>query len=264
MLNLFSLLLMKKLLFLAGFGLLGASSALHAQEFKTPLGKDRKVVLDLPGSNVTVEGYDGTDLVIRGNGFVPPPPRAEGLRPVFNPAVDNTKVGVSVTQQGRVVRIVQASRKDATYTIRVPRSTAVQYNQTNWGSGALLVRDVTGDLEMNMQTANLQLLNVAGAVVVNSVSGGVTVRYAALRSGPNSISTVSGDVDVTLPATSKVTLKLRNISGEIYTDFDLALPKDQGDLRHLGGQVVDGAVNGGGTELSLKAIEGNIYVRKAK
>ncbi|TYZ14499.1 DUF4097 domain-containing protein [Hymenobacter lutimineralis] len=255
---------MKKPLILTFCGLLAATISLHAQEYKTKLSKDRKVIIDMQGSDVTVEGYDGNELVIRGNGFEPAPKRAEGLKPVYNTAVDNTNLGLAVTEQDNTVRIARASRKEATYVIRVPRATAVEYNQTNWNGGDLQIRDVNGDLEVNMKTGDVKLLNVAGPVVANSVSGDITVRYATMRSGPSSISAVSGDVDVTMPAASKATLQLRSISGEIYTDFDITLPKSQGDLNHVGGQVVNGTVNGGGNPVSLKSVSGNIYVRKAK
>jgi len=255
---------MKNSLILTAFGLLAATTSLHAQEYKTKLAKDRKVVIDMQGSDVTVEGYDGNELVIRGNGFEPAPKRAEGLRPVYNSAVDNTNLGVSVTEHDNTVHIVRASRKDANYTIRVPRNTAVEYNQTNWNGGDLQIRDVSGDLEVNMKNGDIKLLNVAGPVVANTVSGDITVRYSTLRQGPSAISAVSGDVDVSMPASSKATLKLRSVSGEIYTDFDLALPKNPDDMHHVGGQVVDGTVNGGGTTLSLKSVSGDIYVRKAK
>ena len=241
------------------------AQASHAQEYKTRLGgKDRKVVIDMQGNDVTVEGTDGDELVIRGNGFEEPPKRAEGLRAVYNTAVDNTKIGLAVTQQDNTVRISRASRKDATYVIRVPRAAAVQFNQTGWGSGDLVVRDVAGDLEVNMKSGDMKLINVAGPVVANTVSGDITVRYAPLRPGPSAISTVSGDVDVTMPTNTKATLKLRSISGEIYTDFDLNLSKGQENMRHVGGQVVDGSINGGGNAVSFKTVSGDIYVRKAK
>jgi DUF4097 and DUF4098 domain-containing protein YvlB len=35
-------------------------------------------------------------------------------------------------------------------------------------------------------------------------------------------------------------------------------------MHHIGGQVVDGSINGGGNELALKTVSGDIYVRKAK
>ncbi|MBD2769856.1 DUF4097 family beta strand repeat protein [Hymenobacter sp. BT664] len=255
---------MNKLIFFTIAGLLAAQAG-RAQEYKTKLsGKDRKVIINMQGSNVTVEGTNGDDLIISGDGFEEMPKQAQGLRPIYNSAVDNTKIGLSVTQTGGTVRIARASRKDASYTIRVPRSTAVQYNQTGWNGGDIVVRDITGDLEVSMKTGDIKLLNVPGPVVANTVSGDIQVRFAPLRQGPSSISTVSGDVDVSLPANTKATLKMRSVSGEVYTDFDINMGKDQDDMRHIGGQVVDGSINGGGTELSLKTVSGDIYVRKAK
>lgn len=240
-------------------------SAAQAQEYKLKLsGKDRKVVIEMHGSDVTVEGGDGDELVIRGNGYEEAPKRAEGLRPIYNSAVDNTKIGLAVTQQDNAVRIVRASRKDASYVIRVPRSAAVQFNQTGWNGGDITMHDISGDLEVNMKNGDIKLTNVAGPVVANTVSGDVTVRFVPLRQGPSSISTVSGDVDVSMPANTKATLRLRSVSGEVYTDFDISMGKGQDDLRHVGGQVVDGSINGGGNTVSLKTVSGDIFVRKAK
>ncbi|WP_426061029.1 DUF4097 family beta strand repeat-containing protein [Hymenobacter sp. B1770] len=256
---------MNKLILLALAGVLAAHTG-QAQEYKTKLGgKDRKILIDMQGSDVTVEGIDGNDLVITGNGYEEPNKRAEGLRPVYNAAVDNTKIGLSVTQQDNTVRIAKASRKDTKYTIRVPRNSAVQYNQTNWNGGDIQLTNVSGDLEINVKNGDIKLTNVTGPVVANTVSGDIQVRFAPLRQGPTSISTVSGDVDVSMPANTKATLKLRSVSGEVYTDFDMNLGKDDNSMRHIGGQVVDGSINGGGgNTLSLKTVSGDIFVRKAK
>jgi lia operon protein LiaG len=243
-----------------------ATQTANAQEFKTKLGgKDRKIVLEMQGSDVTVEGIDGTELVIKGNGFEPAPKRAEGLHPIYNTAVDNTNIGLSVTQTDNTVRIVRASRKDANYVVQVPKGSSVQFNQTNWNSGDLLVRDVAGNVEVTMKSGDIKLLNVAGPVVATTVSGDIQVKFTPMRQGPSSITTVSGDVDVSMPANTKATLKLRSVSGEVYTDFDLSIPKNGDDsMRHIGGQVVDGTINGGGNAVSLKTVSGDIYVRKAK
>ena len=255
---------MNKLILLALAGVLAAHSG-QAQEYKTKLGgKDRKIVIDMQGSDVTVEGIDGNELLIKGDGYEAPNKRADGLRPIYNSAVDNTKIGLAVTQTDNTVRIVRASRKDANYVIRVPRNAAVQYNQTNWNGGDIAIRDVSGDLEVNVKNGDIKLTNVTGPVVANTVSGDITVRFAPLRQGPSSISTVSGDVDVSLPAATKATLRMRSVSGEVYTDFDINLGKGDDNMRHIGGQVVDGSINGGGNALSLKTVSGDIFVRKAK
>ena len=256
---------MNKLFIISLAALSLAAQASQAQEYRTKIsGKDQKIVIDMQGSDVMVEGTDGNELVIKGDGFEEPSKRAEGLRPIYNSAVDNTKIGLSVTQQDNVVRITRASRKEASYLIRVPRNAAVQYKQAGWnGSGDLVVRDLNGDLEVSMTSGDISLKNVAGPVVANTVSGDIQVRFAPMRQGPSSISTVSGDVDVSMLPSTRATMRLRSISGEIYTDFDMTV-KGQVDMHHVGGQVVDGNINGGGNAVSLKTVSGDIFVRKAK
>ncbi|WP_324674065.1 DUF4097 family beta strand repeat-containing protein [Hymenobacter sp. GOD-10R] len=260
---------MKKSVLLAAASLvLAASSALHAQEYRTKLGgKANKIVIEMQAGDVNIEGTDGDEVIIKGNGYEEPNKRAEGLHPVYNSAVDNTKLGLSVTSTDNTLRIVKASRKDATYTIRVPRRADVSFTQSGWGGGGdLLLQNLNGSLEVTMKNASAKLLNVTGPVVANTVSGDITVRFASLRPEPSSISVVSGDVDVTLPSSSKTTLTMRSISGELYTDLDLSMGKGTGNenMRQVGGQTVSGTLNGGGTALSLKTVSGDVFVRKAK
>lgn len=251
--------------------LLAASPALQAQDFKTKFAsrQNRKVVLDMQGSDVTVEGYDGDELLIQGSGgYEAPPALAQGLRPVYNSAQDNTRLGLNVSQESdNTLRVVRASRHEGRYTVRVPRQTAVVFNQASWmGSGDVTMRDVAGRIEVNLKSGDMKLLNVSGPVVANTISGDITVKFQNAPTEPSAISTVSGDLDVTLPASTKASFSMRTISGEIYTDFDLSLGKqDADDLRRVGGgQTVDGRTNGGGTSFALKSVSGDIFVRKAK
>ncbi|UOR05637.1 DUF4097 domain-containing protein [Hymenobacter aerilatus] len=262
---------MKKHLFFLPCLLLLASSTLHAQEFKMKLtGNDRKVVIEMQNSDhVTVEGYDGDEVVVKGQGgraTEEAPKRAEGLRPVYNSAVDNTRLGLGVTKEGNTVRIVKASRREGGYVIRVPRTADVVYREAQWGGNRVLLQNLQGKLEVMMKSGDAKLLNVTGPVVANSTSGDITVVYTTLNAGPSSISNISGAIDVAMPASTKASLTMRTISGEVYTDFDIALPKptNANNLVQIGGQTLNGAVNGGGTAISLKNVSGDVYVRKAK
>ena len=94
----------------------------------------------------------------------------------------------------------------------------------------------------------------------------MTVTFSNLAQGkPTAISSISGDVDITLPATAKSNLKLRSINGEMYTDFDLGVKNTKDGMSKVGGMAnVDGAINGGGVEMTLNTISSNIYIRKQK
>ncbi|AMJ66820.1 hypothetical protein AXW84_16345 [Hymenobacter sp. PAMC 26628] len=255
---------------LLALALLGAPAGLRAQEFHAKFAstQHRKVVLDMHGSDVTVEGYDGDELVVRGSGgYTPPPALSNGLRSVYSGGgEDNTRLGLAVVPAGdNTLRVTRTSRSDGHYTVRLPRRTDVVFSQAAWGgSDDLTVRDIAGRVEVSLKSGDIRLLNIGGPVVANTISGDIKVVFSATPDEPSAVSTVSGDVDVTLPASAKTTLSMRSVSGEIYTDFDLSLG-GPGGLRHVGGtSTIDGRTNGGGTTLSLKTVSGDIFVRKAK
>ena len=196
--------IMKKI---ALFLLLALPAAVRAQEFRMKFASaaNRKVVLDMRGSDVTVEGYDGDELLIRGSGhYEAPPALANGLRPIYSGgATDNTHLGLAVTPAGdNTLRIVRTSGRgdDGHYTVRVPRLTDVSFAQNGWGgSDDLTIRDLAGRVEVSLNSGDLRLLNVSGPVVANTVSGDIKVQFSALPTQPSAITAVSGDVDLTLP-----------------------------------------------------------------
>ncbi|UYZ62825.1 DUF4097 domain-containing protein [Hymenobacter weizhouensis] len=245
---------------------LGTGTALHAQEYKARFTnrQDRRLVIEMRGSNVVVEGYDGDEVVIRGNGYEAPPKQAEGLRPLYNSAEDNTRLGLSVAPDGNALRVVQASRKDVTYTLRVPRRTSLVFTETTWSGSNLTVTGLAGSLELNMKNGDVTLTNVTGPLVANSTSGDLAVRFSEVPDAPTAVSLISGKLDVTMPASTKANLALRSISGEIYTDFDLNPRPTPDGLNRVGGQTITVPLNGGGPKLSLHTISGDIFVRKAK
>jgi len=256
---------MKKLLFLL---LLTLPAGLRAQEYRQKFvsPQNRRVVLDMRGADVVVEGYDGDELVIRGTGrYEPPSTLANGLRPLYSAGTDNTRLGLVVRAEAdNTIRISHAPNAEDRYTVRVPRRTDVSFAQNGWGgSDDVTVRDLTGRLEVRLNSGDIRLTGVSGPVVLNTVSGDIRVQFAAVPTQPCAITSVSGDVDVSLPGSAKLTFSMRSISGEIYTDFDLNLGGAAG-LRHVGGQTVEGHSNGGGNSFSLKTVSGDIFLRKAR
>lgn len=237
---------MKKHLLLCAC-LLGCLSSVFAQEYKTKLtnAKDYKVTIDMSGGNVKVEGHNGDDVVIMASsGYEAPPERAKGLKPLYNSAVDNTGIGLSVTSANGGLTIEKATRKPIAYTIQLPKNVAVLYQQMNWQGAKVTINNMDGDLEVRTNNANLDLNRVTGPVVAN---------------------TISGEIDITLPPTAKSNLKLRTITGEVYSDFDLGVKHTKDGMAKVGGSSnVDGTTNGGGVEMQLKTISSNIYIRKQK
>lgn len=258
---------MKKIL-LTGIVCLSQLPVLYAQEYKTKLANssDQKVTIMLNGGNMKIEGYSGSELIIQTSAKLAPiPERAKGLRSLYNSAVDNTGIGLSVTPENGGIRIEKATRQEMPYTIRIPAKATVLYEQSNWTHSNVTVQSMESDLEIRTTNGNISLLDVTGPVVANTTNGEVKVVYSSLnQTKPTAISTINGDIDITMPTPTKATLKLSTINGEMYTDFDLNQPKKEGMTRMGGGHVINSTTNGGGVDLQLKTINSNIYVRKQK
>ncbi len=238
-------------------------------EFRAKLANNasQKVLLLLKGGGVRIEGYDGEEIIIRAPGRVPPPERAKGLKPLYDTAEDNSGIGLSITREGNTLRITTASRYDGEYSIRLPKKVSLQFEQVNWGGGRLEATALTGDLEVKTNDGSIELNNVTGPIVASSTSGSITVTYASVeQSKPSAISNISGVIDITLPASTKGSLKLSSISGEIYSDMEVKMARGRDNLTRLGGgsNHIEGTLNGGGVEISLNTISSDIFVRKHK
>ena len=240
----------------------------YAQEYRAKLtnAKDHKVTIEMDAGDLKIEGYNGDEVIIEASGYEAPPERAKGLKALYNAAVDNSGIGLAVTPEKGGLKIEKATRKPINYTVRVPRKVAILYQQTNWLTGSLTIRNMDGDLEVRTNNGGISLQNVTGPVVANSTNGEIKVVYSSLsQEKPSAISTINGPVDITLPSNAKANMKLRSIHGEMYTDFDLAVKNAKEGLAKIGGgNNIDGAANGGGVELSLNTINSNIYIRKQK
>jgi hypothetical protein len=73
--------------------------------------------------------------------------------------------------------------------------------------------------------------------------------------------TISGYIDLTMSPEKAVALRMRTISGTLYSNFDLGGDDKRG--RRYGGGTVDAHLNGsGGKAIDLETISGDIFFRK--
>ncbi len=239
------------------------------QEYKKQIGTDQQVQLILNKGKIKVEGYNGKEIAIKAIHYEQPPKRAKGLRPLYNNAQDNTGIGLSVTEKAGAILIQEAS-KEGEYIIRLPENIRLSVEQLNWGGEDIEVRNMKSEIEVKAKNANVRLLDVEGPIVANSTSGEIEIVYSSLKPDvANLISVVSSEVDITLPANSKASLKLKSITGEIYTDLDMQMKQQEKDGKQMryvgGGKTIEGTINGGGsTEVSIQTVSSNIYLRKAQ
>jgi hypothetical protein len=99
---------------------------------------------------------------------------------------------------------------------------------------------------------------------IKTIAGNIKTDYDR---GKLFVESISGNIDIKIAESEKKTLELKTISGEVYSNIQLAYPqeKDEDGLPLIGGgyaREVLAKMNGGGEKISLKSISGNIYIRK--
>ncbi|WP_400191606.1 DUF4097 family beta strand repeat-containing protein [Hymenobacter sp. B81] len=239
-------------------------------------GKPGVLHLKLVGGAIRVVGHSGKDVVVdmstrgrsgRDESRSPEPPG--GMRRISQAG------GLDVTAQEKdnhVYLKTQSWQRPVDFTIKVPRQFSLQLSTVQ--DGDISVENVAGELEVSNVNGSIRLSDVAGSAVLSTVNGDVQATFRDVTPGaPMAFSTVNGKVDVTLPARAKAALKLKSDHGEIYSDFELAPDNSpakvsrtakEGTYRISQDNWTYGRINGGGAELMMKTLNGNIYIRKAK
>jgi len=240
-----------------------------AQDFRQSLENNPEMTIAfiMTESDIVIEGHDSNEIVIRNLDYEPPPERAKGLRALYNTAEDNTGIGLSVEQEGNTLSIIQATNESGDFRLSVPNRVRLMIEEVNWGGGDIKISNHDGEIEVKSRNGDILLDNITGPVIASSTSGDFEANFSRLdQETPTSISLVSGYIDITIPADTPAEFHLASVSGEIYTDMDIEVSgNDNGNMRIIGGgRKISGTLNGGGVEVGLKSVSGNIYLRKKK
>lgn len=232
--------------------LLAVPGFLSAQEKQVPKtyrvkfsGPGKKVVMNIQNAEVSIQGYDGDEIVIEGKGMQPVPKEAEGLRPVGGGGTDNSGVNLTIQTEGDVMTISTSIRQeDLSYSIKLPKTLGLNWKQVgrSFEQDELSISGMQGEIEVRTMSSSINLKDITGPVVAYSTMGKITAQFTTVnQEKPISLSTGHEAIDVTLPADTKANVSLSCFNGNAFTDFDIKpLPADQAKKNSLGSVSVFG------------------------
>jgi lia operon protein LiaG len=238
----------------------------RAQEFKVQADntKEARLTLEGFGESLPIEGYNGNEIIISTNSHdFETNDRSKGLKPIYASGVDNTGIGVAMEKNGNHIslRCLLPITKSADYKITVPENMALEITRDCARGGETTISNIKNEIEFK-GCHDISLKNVTGPLVISTISGNVNVTFTEISKDKSiSIASVSGEVDVTLPAKAGFNLEMGTVSGNMYSDFEF--PASNNDMRRIGGSNIRAQLNGGGVELKLHSVSGNIYLRKS-
>lgn len=244
---------------------------MSGEELSVPLSDPSRpatVKVTLVNGRITVQGYEGKEVMVETN--AQPGDLSGGKGRMRRIPMAS---GLSIEEENNEVQIREDSPQRPTHlTIRVPHRTSLILHATN---ESISVSEVEGDIEVDSVNGSVTLSNVSGAAIAHVQNGRVRATFKDINPRkPMAFSSVNGDIDVSFPADLKANLNLCSGNGEIYSDFEVKLEGSAGQLtggaRNQGGRyrihldkTIHGTIHGGGQEIQLTNLNGNIYLRKA-
>jgi DUF4097 and DUF4098 domain-containing protein YvlB len=263
------------LLTCASCAISGVAVAQDDQRLVVPLSdpsRPARLEIALFSGDVTVEGYDGNEVIIVADAPIrgadnAEPPRPDGLR-----RIQSSSVGLTVEETDNTVSVrMDFSPNNADIEVRVPRRTSVKASLVNGGD--VEVDTVTGEHELSNVNGDVIATDITGSAVINATNGDVRATFMSVdASRPMSFTSFNGDVDVTLPANLAADLIVASQQGDVYTDFDVQAQDDPPNVDRSTGpdrgqrwrvrQQSRYVIGGGGADITLKTFNGDVMIRK--
>ncbi len=153
---------------------------------------------------------------------------------------------------------------------RIPRRADLELSTTN--DGEILVSNVTGNMQLENTNGPITATNISGSVIAETVNDSIDLSFASIEgSNAMSLSSINGDLTFGIPASAGAQLHIDSAEGEIYSDFEVEVQptkpvverrKQRGGVEVRVESVIVVDVNGGGTVVKLKTLNGDIQIRK--
>lgn len=274
---------MKKIMIVAVLVFVG-HVMLAQNEYKTEMKNSPKssIEIQIGSQNITIIGHDKNEIIITtdfsGEYIDEPvkhqkaPERAAGLKPISASASDNTGIGLVVDKSENSFSVIKMSKnaRNKSYKFLVPNQAKLMIHDIHAEvNTTYIVKDYKGEVEINALNSQINMSNVSGPVVANATNGNVEISFTKVTPDkPNSILSVNGYVDVTLPKETAADLQLHTVNGEAYTDWEIDVDKEATNVLPVIAEMnmfnIEGTINGGGIPISIQSVNGDIFLRKRK
>ena len=131
--------------------------------------------------------------------------------------------------------------------------------------GSVLVIGSRGGIDVSTYGGSIDLMEIKGPVRAVTQAGRILALIEAKQAefGPSTLQTSHGDVTVYLPEKLAFTIEAKIDGGHghrIRSDFPLQI--QGGDLRHSATVRGSGEINGGGELLTIRTVDGDIFILK--
>ena len=219
--------------------------------------------------SINISVHDGKDVIINTHPRNKQQQKEEyknGLRKISN---GSTQYSVEEYNNKVIVKSGYGN-KTVDFDIKVPKNFTLELQAIN--NGDIYVEGVHGEMEISNTNGAITLKNVGGSVIADALNKNIIVNFTEVTANAAmAFTSLNGDLDISFPSGLKANIKAKTENGEIFTDFDIdqnltaetsKSRSDSGVYKVTVDKWVTGVINGGGSEILFKTLNGDIFIRE--
>ncbi len=155
---------------------------------------------------------------------------------------------------------------------KVPSNTNIDISTIN--NSIISVQNIVGNLHLENTNGPISAHNISGTVIAEALNEDINVSFTEVsQEGVSSLSSLNGDITLTLSENASVDLYIDTFNGEIESEFEVALnskkPKEERHQLRNGVSIklensIIAEINGGGPIIKLNTLNGDIIIKKAQ
>jgi ribosomal protein S28E/S33 len=243
--------------------------------------KTGEVVVDNVFGPVTVEGYDGKDVLLVAHKTIYAKTEDKAARALEEVKLDLAEKGRTVDiyvdgpfrendRSGHRFRSWRDPGYEVHYAfeIKVPFKTDVAVATVT--DGDIEVRQVQGEFDIHNVNGKVRMSDIVGEGEAETVNGTLVVAFRNVPSGRCAFKTVNGDLVLTLPGNTSADFRIRTWNGNAYSDFPVTqLParppvrdENKGKFVYKSDRSFGVRAGKGGPEIALDTMNGDILIKK--
>lgn len=256
-------------------------------QFQNPSGIHNSIRIYNIIGEVSIEGYDGTEIRIEAlkSGDNKGDIRSIRLLDDLNLVMENDGQTILIYLDAPFIKVekradkisynLNSNKSNLSFRfdikIKVPNGTAT-YASTITDGDVSIINLSAPSIEASNVNGNVFLTNIDGMTKACTVNGNIEASYAGNPRENSEYETVNGTIDVHFPRDLSADIRFKSMFGDLYSDFENIqfLHSRVEQTNHKNGtgstyrveKFTPFRIGNGGPEFRFEVLTGNVYIRK--
>jgi DUF4097 and DUF4098 domain-containing protein YvlB len=129
-------------------------------------------------------------------------------------------------------------------------------------SGSITVSGAAGKLKAHTDFGGIKIKNAQDVTLDLKTKSGTVEFSGSLGAGPHMVQSEFGEIDLTLPADSKLNVDLSTDFGNIHSDLPITVTLNGSS--NSDGDKISGSINGGGAKFTAQTNSGSVAIHASQ